>query len=130
MGNNFKGWNKPKPRAHKYGAVPKVVDGIRFGSTAEADFFIKIRPLQKKGVIIERQINYSLSVNGVKITTYRADFVLRWPDGTIEVYDVKGYRTREYEIKRKLMHACLGIQIIEISNDKNVLVKPKSRLNL
>ena len=127
---NFKGWNKPKPRAHKYGAVPKVVDGIRFDSTAEADFYVKIRPLQKNGVVIERQVNYSLSVNGVKITTYRADFVLKWPDGNVEVYDVKGYRTREYEIKRKLMHACLGIHIIEVDAEKKVLAKPKIRLNL
>jgi hypothetical protein len=128
--SNFKGWNKPKPRAHKYGAVPKVVDGIRFDSTAEADFYVKIRPLEKTGVTIERQVNFSLSVNGVKITTYRADFILRWPDGTVEVYDVKGYRTREYEIKRKLMYACLGIDIIEVGAEKKVLAKSKTRLNL
>lgn len=109
---NFNGWRKPK-REHKFGAVPKVVNGIWFPSTAEANFYLKILPLERNGVQIERQVVYKLEVNEILITTYRADFVLTWPDGKKEVYDVKGFKTEEYKIKRRLMLAVYGIDIIE-----------------
>lgn len=110
---NFNGWRKPK-REHKFGAVPKVVNGIWFASTAEANYYLKILPLEKIGVKIDRQVVYKLEVNGIPVTTYRADFVLTWPNGKQEVHDVKGYKTDEYKIKRQLMLAIHGIDILEI----------------
>lgn len=44
---------------------------------------------------------------------YRADFVYD-EDGRTVVEDVKGLRTREYIIKRKLMRYILGIKIKEV----------------
>lgn len=34
---------------------------------------------------------------------YRADFKVFYPDGRVEIVDVKGKRTKEYQIKKKLL---------------------------
>jgi len=35
--------------------------------------------------------------------TYIADFQLGYSDGSIEIIDTKGYRTKEYQLKKKLL---------------------------
>lgn len=61
---------------------------------------------KKKGKVIEKKV------------AYWADFVYdeKLPDGswTVVVEDVKGMRTKEYVIKRKLMLYTYGIRIREI----------------
>lgn len=44
---------------------------------------------------------------------YIADFVYSHPDGSMVVEDVKGMKTPEYVIKRKLMLHVHGIRILE-----------------
>lgn len=51
-----------------------------------------------------------------KICTYKADFVYKDQHGNEVVEDVKGYRERIYLIKKKLMLACHGIEIVEPSD--------------
>ena len=59
-------------------------------------------PAQRRGgKLIERPV------------TYIADFVYT-KDGETVVEDVKGVRTKEYTIKRKLMLWEFGIQIVEV----------------
>lgn len=48
-----------------------------------------------------------------RATTYVADFVYV-QDGKTIVEDTKGFRTKEYELKKKMMRAFLGIEIKEI----------------
>ena len=48
-----------------------------------------------------------------RATTYVADFVYE-QDGKTIVEDTKGFRTKEYELKKKMMRAFLGIEIKEI----------------
>ena len=45
---------------------------------------------------------------------YRADFVYQTEDGEIHVEDTKGFRTKDYIIKRKLMLYVYGIRIKEV----------------
>jgi hypothetical protein len=45
---------------------------------------------------------------------YVADFTYKDKDGNLVVEDVKGYRTKEYIIKRKLMLERYGIKITEV----------------
>lgn len=47
-----------------------------------------------------------------RATVYVADFVYM-KDGRQVVEDTKGFRTKEYELKKKMMRAFLGIEIIE-----------------
>lgn len=116
----------------KYRAVPVVVDGIRFASKKEARRWGELKIFEKAGKIwsLERQVRYRCEVNGTLICTYVADFRYCrvpsshslpaskfWASGYpayLVVEDVKGFRTREYQMKRKLMLACYGITITEV----------------
>ena len=54
-------------------------------------------------------------MNGQLICKYIADFVYDDLDAGCEaVEDSKGFRTRDYRIKAKLMLACRGIKIREV----------------
>lgn len=98
----------------KYRARPKTVGGISFHSTKEANRYQELKLLEKAGQIagLELQPSYALVVNGSKVCTYIADFRYQERGQTV-VEDVKGYRTDVYELKRKLMLACHGIEILE-----------------
>jgi len=47
------------------------------------------------------------------IGSYRADFTYVNEDGQPIVEDVKGFRTPVYRLKKKLMRALYGIEILE-----------------
>lgn len=103
-----------KSKRSKYGAQKTLVDGILFDSKAEAAFYAALKQREKAGEVtdIYPQREYDLMVNGVLIARYRADFVffdriLR----TRRVVDVKGYATRDFRLKAKLMKACFGIEV-------------------
>jgi hypothetical protein len=60
------------------------------------------------------QPRYDLEVNGVDVLRYIADF--RYVDvdtGETVVEDVKGFKTEIYQIKKRLLLACHGIEVRE-----------------
>lgn len=59
-----------------------------------------------------------------KICSYRADFVYEDAHGNVVVEDVKGKAENLYRIKKRLMLACHGIEIIE-PNDSGVQQKAR-----
>ena len=69
---------------------------------------------QKAGEIDElaRQVRFRLDVNGVHVAVYVADFTYV-RDGERITEDVKGAITPVYRLKKKLMKACHGIEILE-----------------
>ncbi len=109
--------------ANKYRNAKTIHDGITFDSKAEASRYIELKMLQKAGYIsnlrtqaefelIPKLINeYGKTERSVK---YKADFV--YSNGTtgVVVEDVKGFKTKDYIIKRKLMLEKHGITIMEI----------------
>lgn len=101
-------------RRAKFAAKPTVVDGVRFASKKEAKRYVELRLLERAGRIagLELQPVYVLMVNGVKVCSYVADFRYR-EGGSLVVEDVKGFRTREYKLKKKLLLATHGIAILE-----------------
>jgi hypothetical protein len=98
----------------KYKAKRTQVDGIWFASQKEAKRYSELKLMQQAGAIknLQLQVPYDIVINGVKITRYVADFVYEEKDQQI-VEDSKGYKTAEYKMKRLLMWAVLGIEIIE-----------------
>src|SRR3989304_1189742 len=106
-------------RRSKYRNVRARVDGITFDSKREAARWLVLKAMEKAGEIIylARQVKYLLAVNGVKITTYVADFKYwRSTDavvGPAVVEDVKGVRTEVYRLKKLLMKAIYRIEIKE-----------------
>ena len=99
----------------KYRNVKTCVDGIRFDSKREAEYYamLKLRKYAGEIVSFELQKPFPIIVNGIKICTYKADFVEYDKDGNRTVIDVKGFKTPVYNLKKKLMKAVYGIDIIE-----------------
>lgn len=100
-------------RESKYGAHKTEVDGIIFDSRKEARYYNDLKLLQRGKVVVsfERQVSYVLQESfrhksckrKVMPIVYIADFVVHYSDGHTEVVDVKGYRTPEYLLKKKLL---------------------------
>ena len=98
-----------RPKRSKYGAVR--VDG--FDSQREATVYQTLRVRELAGQIrdLRRQPVFVCQVNGLKVCEYRSDFL--WTDsaGDLHVADVKGFATREFRLKAKLVRALFGIEI-------------------
>jgi hypothetical protein len=95
-------WNS----RNKYGAQKTEIDGLRFDSKKEAMRWLELKKLEGIGVIakLERQISIPLHVAGVKVCTYRADFMYEM-DGATIVEDAKGYQTDVFKLKWKIGQA-------------------------
>lgn len=105
----------------KYGNQKITRDGITFDSLKEYTRFCELKLMQRAGIItdLERQVKYELipaqRIDGKLVeraVTYVADFRYK-EKGQIVVEDTKGFRTKEYILKRKMMLHFHGIQIKE-----------------
>ena len=108
----------------KYNSKKTVVDGQTFDSKKEANRYKELRLLEKAGEIqdLRTQVKFVLIPSQRDEETgkvverecyYKADFVYNEGEKTV-VEDVKGFRTKEYIIKRKLMLEKYGIRIREV----------------
>lgn len=90
------------------------VDGLKFDSQREGKRYLALRAMEARGEIsgLRLQVRYRLEVMGQKVADYVADFVYERGGETV-VEDCKGVRTDVYRLKKKLMRACLGIEIEE-----------------
>lgn len=112
-----------RPKSNKYGAKKTTIDGKTFDSIKEANRYTSLLLLQRAGVIsdLQTQVKYVLiptqrDAEGKlleKECSYKADFVYK-RDGQLIVEDTKGFKTPEYNIKRKLMLHVHNIRIQEI----------------
>lgn len=123
---------------NKYGSKKVEVNGIVFDSKKEAKRYQELLLLEKAGTIrdLQRQVKYVLIPAQREWTneiytkgrkkgcfkqgkllerecSYIADFVYI-ENGKIVCEDTKGFRTKDYIIKRKLMLKVHGIRITEI----------------
>lgn len=97
---------------HKFGAVPTKVDDIRFDSKKEARYYQDLKLRQKAGEVLFflRQVPFHLP-GGVR---YVVDFQEFRADGTVTFVDVKGMKTSEYLMKKKMVESLYPIEIIEV----------------
>jgi hypothetical protein len=88
-----------------------------FDSKREYEVAVKLQALADRGIITElrKQVVFELipKQDGMRRTTYRADFVYRDERGQVVVVDVKGFKTEIYRLKQKLMLWRHGIRILE-----------------
>ena len=120
---------------NKYGNNKTVVSGIAFDSKREANRYQELLLLERAGAIknLQKQVKYTLIpsqyekvwkpqkevyVRGKCLErecSYIADFVYEdIKTGEIVVEDTKGFKTKDYIIKRKLMLYTHGIKIKEV----------------
>ena len=106
----------------KYKNRKLTVDGEVFDSQKEYARYRELALLQRAGQIsdLKRQVKYDLiptqRIGGKvveKSCVYIADFVYT-ENGETVVEDTKGFRTKDYIIKRKLMLHVHGIRIKEV----------------
>ena len=106
-------------RRSKLRNIPTVVDGIRFASKKEARRWCELCLLERAGAIrnLRRQVVYQLAVNGHPICKYVPDFVY-YENGLEIIEDVKGQKSgvpyQLFTVKRKLLFALYGLEVIEI----------------
>ena len=110
----------------KYGNQKITLDGVRFDSKHEAERWIRLRLMERAGLIYElqRQVPFVLiptqrdEVTGkllAREAKYIADFVYRDRNThKLVVEDAKGVKTELYRLKKKLMLYRHGIQIVEV----------------
>lgn len=105
-------------KGSKYGNRKTEVDGITFDSRKEASRYCELKMMAKAGMIrnLELQKKYELipKTDKFRACYYVADFVYEMYNGQPVVEDVKGCRTKEYMLKKKLLYAKYGIEITEI----------------
>lgn len=117
----------------KYYSKKVTRDGMTFDSVKEYKRYCELRLLEKAGEIsnLQRQVEFELipaqrepDTKGVRggvkkgktieqKCCYVADFVYK-ENGKTVVEDTKGFRTKDYIIKRKLMLWVHGIKIREV----------------
>jgi hypothetical protein len=89
---------------NKFNARHTIIDGIRFDSKREADTYVKLKALEASGDIteLERQVKFDLhGAGGGLIGRYTVDFRY-WENGRRIACEVKGYKTRDYVLRKKL----------------------------
>lgn len=111
-------------RRNKYNARRiKTPDGL-FDSEKEFNRWCQLKSLQNAGIIsgLQRQIHFELSPavkdgKGKSILRkceYVADFIYIDEDNSLVVEDAKGFKTKEYQIKKKWMYDKHHILIQEV----------------
>ncbi len=96
---------------HKFHARPTELDGIKFASRKEADYYSNLLLLQKGGLLLFflRQVPFHLP-GGVK---YVVDFAEFWADGSVQFVDVKGHKTESYKAKKRIVESLYPVTIVE-----------------
>lgn len=106
----------------KYHSKKVVHNGEKFDSKKEYRRFVELSLLEKAGAIknLRRQVKFELlpaqRIGGKVVEracNYVADFVYETSGETI-IEDTKGYKTKDYIIKRKLMLWVHGVRILEV----------------
>ena len=97
---------------HKFHAKPQRVDGLHFASKKEAEFYKELCLRRSEGgdvLFFLRQVPFHLP-EGEK---YLCDFQVFFRDGTVQFTDIKGFRTRDYVRKKRLVETYYPITIEE-----------------
>lgn len=114
----------PRKKANKYNAHKTVVQGHEFDSKREAEVYLELLAQKQAGEIVRIgfQPSYTLLEAFTDNTgkrqrpiTYTADFFVAYADGHAEVVEVKGVRTRDYLLRKKLF--------LHMMRDKNIIFR-------
>tara|TARA_B100001245_G_C22894771_1_gene431982 strand:- start:12300 stop:12794 length:495 start_codon:yes stop_codon:yes gene_type:complete len=110
-------------RKGKYNAKKVTVNGLEFDSKIEGARYIFLLEQQRKGHIykLELQKKFDIEINGQFICSYKADFCyFKKVDDQKNMYvveDVKGMKTPVYRLKKKMLKASLGHEIVEVTKE-------------
>jgi hypothetical protein len=99
-----------KPKS-KYKAIPTIIDGIRFASKRESQFYTALKLLKEKELISYFLMQVPIILPGA--IKYIVDFQVFYSDGNVRYIDAKGMKTPMYNLKKKQVEALYPIIIEE-----------------
>ena len=111
IGNVMRILHTQRRKANKYGAQKTTVCGRTFDSRREAEVYLELLAQKQAGEIVRIgfQSSYTLLAGfkdntgkKQKPITYTADFFVTFADGHSEMIEVKGVKTRDYQLRKKL----------------------------
>lgn len=108
----YTGFRAPATKKSKYGNKKTVVDDITFDSKKEADYYCELKLLKRTGRVIMFLMQVPFYLPGGVV--YKADFMVFYDDGLVDVVDTKGVRTPVYIMKKKQVEALYPVTIREI----------------
>lgn len=96
---------------HKFNAVRTKVDNVSFSSKKEAAYYSALKKRKEAGEIIFflRQVPFHLSA-GLR---YTVDFMEFHADGTVHFTECKGFKTKDYIMRKKLVEHEYPIEVEE-----------------
>ena len=110
--DDYKEYTEGKGKKAKYRSYKTSIDGHTFDSQKEADYYCELKNRLKandiKGFCL--QPTFILAA-GLK---YKADFIVFNNDGSQDIIDVKGFKTKEYIAKKKVFEDKYNLKIKEI----------------
>lgn len=100
----------------KYNNKKTVINGIKFASKKEAEYYLKLKLMESSNLISNLSLQYTFKFEymGKTLFRYIADFVYDDILGKQHIIDVKGFRTPIYRLKKKLVEAFKNIKIEEV----------------
>jgi hypothetical protein len=99
-------------RGNKYNAVNTIINGIKFHSNKEAQYYSKLERLREMGVVSYFLMQVPFALPGS--VRYFLDFMIFYPDGRVRCVDVKGKRTAMFIMKKKQVEALYPVTIEEV----------------
>lgn len=109
-------------KKNKYNSRKVSVDGIKFDSQAEANYYCTLKILLRKGEIdgFCRQARFVVTEgkNGENGTEYVTDFIIFYPDGKYKIIDVKGIKTDVFKLKIKSLREKYPKLTVELEEEK------------
>lgn len=95
---------------NKYKNKKVEVDGVKFDSKHEAEYYLYLKKLKKEGKIkdfglqhkFELQPSFKKYGKTHRAITYTTDFSVVHKDGTLEHIDIKGMETQQGVMRRKM----------------------------
>jgi hypothetical protein len=110
-----------KKKSSKFNNVKSEIDGYKFDSKKESEFYGSLKIKKQAGLIkdFKMQVPYEIIVNNIRIANYFLDFLVENNDGAIEYIDIKGkdkktnkfIKTGVFALKKRLVEAIYGIKI-------------------
>ncbi len=110
-------------KQNKYKNKKVIYDGITFDSKKEGAYYLKLKLLEEKGIINDLKLqkeyilqeSFKLNNKTYRKISYKADFeYFSTIDNKIHVVDTKGFKTKEYLLKKKMLAYKYGIELEEV----------------
>lgn len=110
---------------NKYHNKKVIIDGIKFDSQKEGNYYLKLKMLEKAGKIKDLRLQvpfvlietFKIDDRTYRKTKYIADFTYYDDKDKLHVIDIKSEATRKdktYQLKKKLLAWKYGIEIEEV----------------